>query len=139
MTGRILSAARVSVEAVGDLAVPLRCMQCEDAPCVTVCPTGALYRKSPDEPVLIDKNLCIGCKSCVLACPIGAISLDAEGKAVQKCDMCIERLEKGELPVCVASCPTGATQLTTLDEVAAKARKMGASLLVEASKVKQEE
>jgi Fe-S-cluster-containing dehydrogenase component len=75
----------------------------------------------------------------VLACPIGAISLDAEGKAVQKCDMCIERLEKGELPVCVASCPTGATQLTTLDEVAAKARKMGASLLVEASKVKQEE
>lgn len=139
MTGRILSAARVSVEEVGDLAVPLRCMQCKDAPCVTVCPTGALYRKSPDEPVLIDKNLCIGCKSCVLACPIGAISLDAEGKAVQKCDMCIERLEKGELPVCVASCPTEATQLTTLDEVATKARKMGASLLVEASKVKQEE
>jgi Fe-S-cluster-containing dehydrogenase component len=139
MTGRILSAARVSVEEVGDLAVPLRCMQCEDAPCVTVCSTGALYRKSPDEPVLIDKNLCIGCKSCVLACPIGAISLDAEGKAVQKCDMCIERLEKGELPVCVASCPTEATQLTTLDEIATKARKMGASLLVEASKVKQEE
>ena len=139
LTGRILSASGVSVETAGDMAVPLRCMQCEDAPCVTVCPTGALYRKSPDEPVLINKDLCIGCKSCMIACPIGAISLDPEGKAAQKCDMCIERLEKGELPVCVASCPTGATQLTTLDEVAIKARKMGASLLVEASKVKQEE
>lgn len=139
MTIGVLSAARVSVEAVGDLAVPIRCMQCEDAPCMTVCPTGALYRKSPDEPVLIDKDLCIGCKSCILACPIGAISLDVEGKSVQKCDMCIERLEKGELPVCVASCPMEAIQLTTLDEIATKAREMGASLLVEASKVKQKE
>jgi len=134
---QVLSASSVSVEAAGDLAVPLRCMQCEDAPCITVCPTGALYRKSLDEPVLIDNNLCIGCKSCMLACPIGAISLDPEGKAVQKCDMCIARLKKGQLPVCVTSCPTGATQLTTLDEVTAKARKAGASNLVEASKAKE--
>ena len=73
--GQSLSAARVSVEAAGDLAVPLRCMQCEDAPCMTVCPTGALHRSSLDEPVLIDKDLCIGCKSCMLACPIGVISM----------------------------------------------------------------
>lgn len=138
MTPGVLSAARVSVEAVGNMAVPLRCMQCEDAPCVTVCPTGALYREFPDEPVLIDKTLCIGCKSCILACPIGAISLDAEGKAVQKCDMCIAKLKKGELPVCVTSCPTGATQLASVDEATARAREMGASLLIEASKIKQE-
>ena len=135
---QVLSASRVSVEAAGDLAVPLRCMQCEDAPCMTVCPTGALYRRSLDEPVLIDKNLCIGCKSCMLACPIGAISLDPEGKAAQKCDMCIARLKKGELPVCVTSCPTGATQLTTLDEVTTRARETSASVLAEVFKAKQQ-
>jgi carbon-monoxide dehydrogenase iron sulfur subunit len=136
--GQVLSASRVSVEAAGDLAVPLRCMQCEDAPCITVCPTGALHRSSLDEPVLIDKNLCIGCKSCMLACPIGVISLDPEGKAVQKCDMCIVRLKKGQLPVCVTSCPTGATQLTTLDEVTTRARETGASVLAEVFKAKQQ-
>ena len=135
---QVLSASRVSVEAAGDLAVPLRCMQCEDAPCITVCPTGALHRNSPDEPVLIDNNLCIGCKSCMLACPIGAISLDPEGKAVQKCDMCIARLKKGEFPVCVTSCPTGATQLTTIDEVTTRARETSASVLAEVFKAKQQ-
>jgi Fe-S-cluster-containing dehydrogenase component/CheY-like chemotaxis protein len=135
---QVLSAAGVSVEAAGDLAVPLRCMQCEDAPCITVCPTGALYRKSPDGPVQIDKNLCIGCKSCMLACPIGAISLDPQGKAAQKCDMCIARLKKGQLPVCVTSCPTGATQLTTIDEVTTSARETSASMLAEVIRAKQQ-
>ncbi|MHC4542967.1 MAG: response regulator [Planctomycetota bacterium] len=135
---QVLSASGVSVEAAGDLAVPLRCMQCEDAPCITVCPTGALYRDSLDDPVLIDQNLCIGCKSCMLACPIGAISLDPEGKAVQKCDMCIARLKKGQLPVCVTSCPTEATQLTTLDEVTTRARETSASVLAEVLKAKQQ-
>jgi len=134
---QVLSASRVSVEAAGDLAVPLRCMQCEDAPCITVCPTGALYRDTLDEPVLTDRNLCIGCKSCMLACPIGVISLDSEGKAVQKCDMCISRLKKGQLPVCVTSCPTQATQLTTLDEVTAKARHASASDLAAAARAKE--
>ena len=135
---QVLSASSVSVEAAGDFAVPLRCMQCEDAPCITVCPTGALNRSSLNEPVLIDKNLCIGCKSCILACPIGAISLDSEGKAVQKCDMCISRLKKGQLPVCVTSCPTGATQLTTLDEVTTRARETSASVMTEVLKPKQQ-
>lgn len=126
-----LPASSVSVEAAGEFAVPLRCMQCENAPCMTVCPTDALYRKTPEDPVLINKDLCIGCKSCILACPIGAISLDSTGKAIQKCDMCIAKLKKGQLPVCVTSCPTEATQLTTVDEAADKSRKMSASLLAD--------
>jgi Fe-S-cluster-containing dehydrogenase component len=73
----------------------------------------------------------------MLACPIGAISLDSEGKAAQKCDMCIARLEKGQLPVCVTSCPTGATQLTTLDEVTTRARETSASALAEVFKANQ--
>ena len=139
LSREILSASPLSVEAAGNLAVPLHCMQCEDAPCMTVCPTSALYRASPQEPVLIDQNLCIGCKSCILACPLGVISLDPEGKAAQKCDMCIARLKKGELPVCVASCPTGALQLTILDEATARKREAGAHALAESLRNKQQE
>ena len=135
---RVLSASSVSVEAAGDLAVPLRCMQCEDAPCITVCPTGALYRRSPDDPVLIDKNLCIGCKSCMLACPIGAISLDPEGKAAQKCDMCIARLEKGELPVCVEACPQQALKCVSVEELTESKRQKAAKQIVEESSAKNQ-
>ncbi len=133
-----LSAPDVSLEARGDLVVSLHCMQCNDTPCITACPTGAIYRRSTDEPVLIDKNLCIGCKSCMFACPIGAISLGPEGKAFQKCDMCIARLQKSQLPVCVTSCPTGAIQLTTLDEVITKARETRATVPTEVFKAKQQ-
>ena len=122
-----LSATHVSVEATCDLIVPLRCMQCNDAPCITACPTGAIYKGSAGGPVLIEKNLCSGCKSCMLACPIGAISLGPEGKAAQKCDMCIARLKKGQLPVCVTSCPAGAMQLKTLDEVNTRERENSVS------------
>jgi Fe-S-cluster-containing dehydrogenase component len=75
----------------------------------------------------------------MLACPIGAISLDPEGKAAQKCDMCIARLKEGQLPVCVSSCPTGATQLTTLDEVTTRARETSVSALAEVFKSKSHE
>jgi len=118
-----LSTSHVSVEATRNLIVPLRCMQCNDAPCITACPTEAIYKGSSGGPVLIDEDLCIGCKSCMLACPIGAISLGPEGKAAQKCDMCIARLKKGQLPVCVTSCPAGAMQLKTLDEVSTRERE----------------
>jgi len=133
-----LLASRVSLEATGDLVVPLRYIQCDDSPCITACPTGAIYRRSLDEPVLIDNNLCTGCKSCMLVCPIGAISLDPEGKALQKCDMCIAKLQKGQLPICVTSCPAGAIKMTTLYEVITSGRESRASVSTEMFKAKQQ-
>jgi Fe-S-cluster-containing dehydrogenase component/CheY-like chemotaxis protein len=125
---QVLSSSRISLEAVDELAVPLRCFQCGDAPCITVCPTGALYRSSLFEPVLIEKNLCIGCKNCMLACPIGVICLDPEGKGIQRCDICIARLKTGQLPICVTSCPAGAMRLRSLDEVTNRARRFSGSI-----------
>ena len=115
--------ARVSVEQGADFAVPLQCRQCEDAPCVEICPADALHRADKDSPVVIDHDRCIGCKWCLLACPFGVISLDSEGRTIIKCDQCFERVERGELPACVAACPTGALLLKSLEEVLAEKRR----------------
>jgi len=113
---------RVMVEAVDGYSAPLQCRHCEDAPCVAVCPSGAL-KKEPDGPVLFERELCIGCKQCILACPFGAITMDRDGKHVLKCDLCVSRLELGEEPACAAACHTGALTYKTAEEVAAEKRQ----------------
>jgi carbon-monoxide dehydrogenase iron sulfur subunit len=107
--------ARVHVEAVGDTAIPIQCRQCDDAPCILVCPKEALHRPTPDGPVLLDSELCGGCNLCILACPYGVIDVSVEGKAVVKCDLCFERTETGMLPECVESCPLGGLQVVEVD------------------------
>lgn len=111
------AASRVRVGAVGDGAIPLQCRQCEDAPCVAVCPTKALSRVNQESPVTVDQDLCIGCKWCILACPFGVIRMDSSGRTILKCDQCFERVERGELPACVAACPTKSLQFKSLDEI----------------------
>jgi carbon-monoxide dehydrogenase iron sulfur subunit len=121
---------RVQVEAAEEMALPLQCRHCEDAPCVTVCPSGALKKLGPEQPVIFEEERCIGCMTCVLACPFGLIRPD-RGHAVVKCDFCIERQEQGEEPACVAACPTGSIQVRSLDEVVRETRKRAAqSVLV---------
>jgi carbon-monoxide dehydrogenase iron sulfur subunit len=100
--------SRVHVEPVGSFGMPLQCRHCEDAPCMAVCPTRAIYRHAPGEPVLLDGERCIGCKFCIQVCPFGVIDLSRDGKAMIKCDLCAERTAAGEAPACVAACPTGA-------------------------------
>ena len=112
-----LPQARLRVESADDLAIPLQCRHCEDAPCVEICPTKATVRPETKGPVLIKDELCIGCKWCVLVCPFGVIRMGRSGAAVTKCDLCFERLNKGELPVCVAACPSKALEFKSIEEI----------------------
>ena len=93
---------------------PKSCLHCEDAACVTVCPTGASYKRAEDGIVLVDEDLCIGCGLCAWACPYGARELDADQGVMKKCTLCIDRIynlnlaEEDRVPACVRACPTGA-------------------------------
>ena len=127
---------RVSLEEAEGMAIPLQCRQCEDAPCIRVCPTNAIIRVEESQPVTIDDEKCIGCRWCVLACPFGVITIDENSKVAFKCDMCMERQEKGELPACVAACPTKALQVKKVSELVSSKRKKAAKNLVEESKTK---
>jgi len=98
----------VSITACQGRAVPIHCNHCDDAPCVIVCPTGAISRRSPDDPVLVDKDRCIGCRMCVQACPFGVIVMNPSGRGAAKCDLCVARQRQGRDPACAEACPTGA-------------------------------
>jgi len=115
--------ARVSVARGAGFAVPLQCRQCEDAPCMEICPTDALRRADASSPIIIDHELCIGCKWCILACPFGVINLDDERKIITKCDQCFKRLEQGNNPACVTACPTEALIFKPITEVILEKRK----------------
>jgi len=99
---------RVTVESAGGFGVPMQCRHCEDAPCITVCPTKAIHRLQDEGPVLIDQDLCIGCKFCLMVCPFGVIDVSSDGKVMVKCDLCFERAKQGQGPACVEACPTKA-------------------------------
>lgn len=108
---------KVTVEQAEEFGIPLACRHCIDAPCIEICPTGALQRQSEPGPVIIDQQLCIGCKLCMLICPFGVLQIDAEGRAVIKCDMCYQRAKEGKLPACVEACPTNGLKMASLEEV----------------------
>jgi molybdopterin-containing oxidoreductase family iron-sulfur binding subunit len=119
--------------------MPVRCNHCSDPPCVAVCPTGASHRREQDNVVLVDQNRCIGCHSCVVACPYQArfIPESASGYyaghttpyeqlayrkwqagATQKCTLCVHRIDKGLKPACVETCPTRALVFGDLNDPA---------------------
>ena len=93
----------------------MQCQQCENAPCVHVCPTGASYRDA-DGKVLVDKEKCIGCKYCMMACPYGVRSWNAAEKAVEKCTLCGQLTAAGQDPACVAACCANARFYGDLDD-----------------------
>lgn len=85
--------------------IRVSCQQCEDAPCVTVCPTGAAHHDPITGIVTMDPDRCVGCKYCIVACPYNARFINEETKVADNCDFCLHtRLAKGESPACVASC-----------------------------------
>ena len=91
------------------------CQHCENPECVKVCPTGASYKDS-DGTVQIDKEKCIGCQFCAMACPYGVRYLNEEQHVVEKCTLCQQRLKEGELPQCVSQCGGIARFFGDLDE-----------------------
>ena len=93
---------------------PRSCLHCEDPACVTVCPTGASYKRAEDGIVLVNEDTCIGCKLCSWACPYGAREFDEDSGTMKKCTLCIDRIynenldEVDRIPACVAACPASA-------------------------------
>jgi Fe-S-cluster-containing dehydrogenase component len=93
---------------------PKSCLHCDDAPCVTVCPTGASHKRSEDGIVLVTEDLCIGCGLCAWACPYGAREMDPIENVMKKCTLCVDRIysdtlpEEDRIPACVRTCPSSA-------------------------------
>jgi len=93
----------------------LRCNHCEDAPCVAICPTTAMYQR-PDGLVDFDESICIGCKACMQACPYDAIYMDPDSNTAAKCNFCSHRVDEGLLPACVVVCPVEALVFGDMDD-----------------------
>jgi len=109
----------------GDRFVRMQCLHCIDPACVSVCIVGALT-KTPEGPVVYDRNICIGCRYCMIACPweIPRYSWEDRVPYIQKCTMCYERvLQDGKLPACVEACPSEAILFGDRDELLAEAQR----------------
>jgi Fe-S-cluster-containing dehydrogenase component len=87
--------------------VPMACKHCGKPACLEACPVDAIYKRS-DGIVLINEETCIGCQLCIEACPFGAPQFVSEKNVVEKCDLCVDRIDQGQLPACVHHCPTEA-------------------------------
>jgi len=101
---------------------PRSCLHCEQPACVTVCPTGASYKREEDGIVLVDADKCIGCQLCSWACPYGAREYDVDDGVMKKCTLCIDRIynenleESQRQPACVMACPTKARHFGDLGD-----------------------
>ena len=129
-------------EAARTVHFPKSCLHCEEPACVTVCPTGASYKRAEDGIVLVDESICIGCKLCSWACPYGAREFDADEGVMKKCTLCIDRIYNEHLPpeerqpACVMVCPVNARHFGDLGDPDAEvsqlvARRGGGDLMPE--------
>ena len=104
------------------LHFPRSCLHCETPACVTVCPTGASYKRAEDGIVLVDEDKCIGCKLCSWACPYGAREYSHVEGVMKKCTLCVDRIYNQNLdeidrqPACVQACPTKARHFGDLGD-----------------------
>jgi len=101
---------------------PRSCLHCETPACVTVCPTGASYKRAEDGIVLVNAEACIGCQLCAWACPYGAREFDADDGVMKKCTLCVDRIyndnlpEAERVPACVSTCPASARHFGDLGD-----------------------
>ena len=112
---------------------PRSCLHCETPACVTVCPTGASYKRAEDGIVLVDEDKCIGCKLCSWACPYGAREYSEVDGVMKKCTLCVDRIynehlsEDDRQPACVQACPTKARHFGDLGDVHSKVSQLVAA------------
>jgi len=109
---------------------PRSCLHCETPDCVTVCPTGASYKRAEDGIVLVDEDKCIGCQLCAWACAYGAREFSEERGVMQKCTLCVDRIynesfeEYDRQPACVMACPTRARHFGDLGDADSNVSKL---------------
>jgi Fe-S-cluster-containing dehydrogenase component len=109
---------------------PRSCLHCETPACVTVCPTGASYKRASDGIVLVNPDTCIGCKLCSWACPYGAREYDYDDGVMKKCTLCVDRIynetmaPEDRIPACVRACPTGARHFGDLGDPASAVSRL---------------
>jgi tetrathionate reductase subunit B len=84
--------------------LPRLCNNCEDAPCLNLCPTGATYRTHEDGVVHVNRDVCVGCRICVVGCPYGSRFVNPLSITADKCDFCYHRITRGLEPACVDAC-----------------------------------
>ena len=104
--------SRVRREMKKPISFAIQCRHCEDAPCVTACLAGAMTKDEGTGLVNHNPEKCMGCWTCVMVCPYGAIKMDIEGKVVAKCDQCKDL----DTPACVANCPNEALEFKEVEE-----------------------
>ncbi|MDY7042217.1 MAG: 4Fe-4S dicluster domain-containing protein [Chloroflexota bacterium] len=106
-----------------DTSFPNKCRHCDPAPCMTVCPTGAISRNADLNIVIVDGNKCITCAMCAMVCPFDVIrfypspTVKLEKSVAIKCDHCIERQQQGREPACVEACKVGALVFGDINEL----------------------
>lgn len=128
--GSAATAATPTPQPAMTLHFPRSCLHCEQPACVTVCPTGASYKRAEDGIVLVDEDKCIGCKLCSWACPYGAREYSPVEGVMKKCTLCIDRIynehldESERQPACVQACPTRARHFGDLGDPESKVSKL---------------
>ncbi|MBS4028680.1 MAG: 4Fe-4S dicluster domain-containing protein [Ignavibacteriales bacterium] len=121
---KLSSEKNTAVQNFGEIFVPRLCMHCQDPTCVSVCPVGA-FTKTELGPVVYDAEKCIGCRYCMQACPfdVPRYQWNSVNPKVTKCDMCYERITRGEKPACVEACLPEARIFGKLEDLLTEAKK----------------
>ncbi|MBB1312054.1 DMSO/selenate family reductase complex B subunit [Aliivibrio logei] len=117
--GDWLKEGEIYRQSVYSYYLSIACNHCDEPACTKVCPSGAMHKRE-DGFVVVDEEICIGCKYCTMACPYGAPQYNEEKGHMTKCDGCYERVGQGLEPICVGSCPLRALEFGPIAELREK-------------------